>query len=268
MEPAVKYYGVRTIDYIFLSHADKDHISGIQEYLENYKCGFGGANAHGVSVRNIVLPPSAAEEDFETIRSLAAEKGIAVQRLSAGGSVVGGSTGNSWRDMEKVAEEDADNIVAGGASTTGSFHASGNEWEIRCLSPDASALTGDKNEDSMVLMLTYGKFRMLFTGDLEGEAEKRLIERAAVSGVDLDVDVLKTGHHGSAGASSEAFLAQVQPETAVISCGRNNSYGHPSQAALDRLADAGSDVYVTAWNGAVKIVTDGKTYTVEGYNSF
>ena len=111
----------------------------------------------------------------------------------------------------------------------------------------------------MVLMLSCGQFRMLFTGDLEGEAEKRL----ALSGKKLQADILKAGHHGSAGASSREFLEQVSPTLSVISCGKNNSYGHPAKETLQRLEEAGSGIIVTAVCGAVKITTDGKTYTVK-----
>ncbi len=225
MEPAVKYYGIRTIDYIFLSHADRDHINGITEYLESYDCGFGGKNVHGVSVKNIVLPVCHEEDDFAELKNLADRNGIKVWSMEAGNRIAGSS------------------------------------WELCCLAPSSDTLTGDKNEDSMVLMLSCGQFRMLFTGDLEGEAEKRL----ALSGQKLQADILKAGHHGSAGASSREFLEQVSPKLSVISCGKNNSYGHPAKETLQRLEEAGSGIIVTAVCGAVKITTDGKTYTVKTY---
>ena len=225
MEPAVKYYGIRTIDYIFLSHADRDHINGITEYLESYDCGFGGKNVHGVSVKNIVLPVCCEEDDFAELKKLAGKNNITVWSMEAGNRIAGSS------------------------------------WELCCLAPSLDTLTGDKNEDSMVLMLSCGQFRMLFTGDLEGEAEKRL----ALSGQKLQADILKAGHHGSAGASSREFLEQVSPKLSVISCGKNNSYGHPAKETLQRLEEAGSGIIVTAVCGAVKITTDGKTYTVKTY---
>ncbi len=223
VEPAVKYYGIRMIDYIFLSHADQDHINGITEYLEAYSCGFNGKNVHGVSVRNIVLPVCQDEDDFTELKNLADKNKITVWRMEAGDCIVGKS------------------------------------WELCCVAPSSDTLTGDRNEDSMVLMLSCGQFQMLFTGDLEGEAEKRL----ALSGMDLQADVLKAGHHGSAGASSREFLEQVSPKLAVISCGKDNVYGHPAGETLQRLEEAGSDILVTAACGAVRITTDGKAFTVE-----
>ena len=113
----------------------------------------------------------------------------------------------------------------------------------------------------MVLLLQYGKFRMLFTGDLEGTAEQRL----AASEENLSADVLKVGHHGSKNATSGEFLAQVSPRIAVISCGENNSYGHPAPETVERLQNAGSRILQTPQSGAVMIESDGKTYSVETY---
>lgn len=226
IEPAVKYYGVQMLDYLFLSHADTDHVNGITEFLETYEPGFFGRNVHGVSVGHIVLPPCADDDDFAGLRELAAAKGLAVLRMAAGGSVSGGS------------------------------------WKISCLAPDTEGLTGDRNEDSMVLMLACGQFRMLFTGDLEEGAEQRLARTAA----DLRADVLKAGHHGSAGACSQEFLQRVQARLAVISCGKNNRYGHPAAETLKRLAAAGCEYLVTAQCGAVTVTSDGKNFAVKTGN--
>ncbi len=232
---AVKYYGVRTLDYIFLSHADEDHVSGIEEYLQEYEPGFAGENVHGVTLKNLVLPPTADPEDFAELRTLALDKGIQVLRMEAG-DWIGSSPAREATDID---------------------------WSITCLAPDADALTGDRNEDSMVLLLRYGEFRMLFTGDLEGAAEQRL----AASGEELSADVLKVGHHGSKNASSEEFLLRVSPQTAVISCGENNPYGHPAPETVQRLRNSGSRILQTPQSGAVMIESDGETYSVETYHA-
>ncbi|MFR8548559.1 MAG: DNA internalization-related competence protein ComEC/Rec2 [Lachnospiraceae bacterium] len=225
---SVKYYGAATLDYIFLSHADQDHINGAEEFLESYECGPGGKNVHGITVKHLVLPPSADREDFARLKELANEKEIEVLSMEAG---------------DRITAKD------------------GRLWEISCLAPDAEKLCGESNEDSMVLMLTYGRFRMLFTGDLEKEAEKRL----AQSGTKLRADVLKVGHHGSAGASSDEFLEQVQPQVAVISCAKVNRYGHPSRETLKRLEDAGSRILQTPQGGAVMIRSNGRTFLADTF---
>lgn len=225
IEPAVKYYGMRTLDYVFLSHADKDHLSGIEEFLQEYEPGFRGQNVHGITLRYLVLPVTSDSSDFLELKKLAGQKGIKILSIKEGDRI-------------------------------GSM-----DWVIRCAAPDPARLSGDRNEDSMVLMLQYDKFRMLFTGDLEGDAEKKL----AGSGVSLRADVLKVGHHGSAGGSSELFLKQVRPLAAVISCGADNPYGHPSREVLWRLQDSGCRIMQTQNQGAVFVCSDGETFSVKTY---
>lgn len=109
--------------------------------------------------------------------------------------------------------------------------------------------TGDGgNDDSIVL---YGKFfgtRFLFTGDLEEQGEKELLEKFPY----LQVDVLKAGHHGSKGSSSQAFLAQLQPKITLISAGKHNRYKHPHKETLERLKAIKSQIYRTDEQGAIR----------------
>lgn len=106
------------------------------------------------------------------------------------------------------------------------------------------------NNDSIVL---YGKLiglRFLFTGDLEIEGENALLEHYP----NLKVDVLKAGHHGSKGSSSQAFLNQLHPSLVLISAGQNNRYRHPHQEMLDRVSIVGSHVYRTDQEGAIRFI--------------
>ena len=112
---------------------------------------------------------------------------------------------------------------------------------------------GDTNSNSLVLRLEYGSRSFLFTGDMEQDAEKDLLE----SGVTLRSDVLKVGHHGSRTSSSYRFLYEVEPEIAVISCGADNRYGHPHDEAMSRLSDADAEVLRTDVLGDIVIFSDG-----------
>jgi competence protein ComEC len=107
----------------------------------------------------------------------------------------------------------------------------------------------DVNENSVVVMLAYRDFRMLFMGDAGFAAEERLIER----GVDLHADVLKVGHHGSAYSSAPGFVAAVYPRFAVISVGRHNPFGHPAAMTLATLRSVGATSYRTDLCGAVTL---------------
>ncbi|HEY8458849.1 MAG TPA: ComEC/Rec2 family competence protein [Blastocatellia bacterium] len=115
-----------------------------------------------------------------------------------------------------------------------------------------------ENANSVVLRLSYGNFSMLFTGDAEAETEEAMMNSFA----SLRAQVLKVGHHGSRHATSRRFLDAVAPEYAVISCGADNRYGHPTKQTLDRLRKAGVKIYRTDQNGEIAIVSDGNNFEV------
>ncbi len=111
------------------------------------------------------------------------------------------------------------------------------------------------NNNSMIVKITYGENKFLFMGDAERQEERELADGWA----DLSADFLRTGHHGSDTSSHEFFLARVMPQYAVISCGINNRYNHPSPEALDRLNAWCSEIFRTDLEGTVVVVSDGKT---------
>jgi competence protein ComEC len=113
----------------------------------------------------------------------------------------------------------------------------------------------DLNEDSIVLLVEYGRFQALLGGDAGLPVE------AALHGRVGSVEVLKVGHHGSRGATGEAWLQELRPIAAVVSVGENR-YGHPSPEALGRLAAAGVEIWRTDREGTISISTDGDSFTV------
>ena len=115
------------------------------------------------------------------------------------------------------------------------------------------------NNTSIVLRLSYGDFSILFTGDAEFAEEKEILN----AGYPLKSTVLKVGHHGSSSATGYQWLYEINPETAVISCGANNAYGHPTEDTLSKLRDADVNVFRTDLQGDIIISAkkDG-TYTV------
>ncbi|MCM1165839.1 MAG: MBL fold metallo-hydrolase [Lachnospiraceae bacterium] len=117
----------------------------------------------------------------------------------------------------------------------------------------------EENNLSIVVRLIYGETSFLFTGDLERMGELDLIE----AGAELDADVLKAGHHGSAGSSSAEFLSRVTPRIAVFEAGEINYYGHPRSEVFERLAAVGcEEAYSTAANGNIVIISDGSSLRV------
>jgi len=114
------------------------------------------------------------------------------------------------------------------------------------------------NDGSIVLRVEYGGIGVLLAGDIQKDAEGKLL----ASGHVLESAVLKVAHHGSESGTSNELLQLVKPAYAVISVGADNSYGHPSRSVLDRLAAIGAQVYRTDEQGAIAIITDGKTVQV------
>ncbi|MER3456996.1 MAG: DNA internalization-related competence protein ComEC/Rec2 [candidate division GAL15 bacterium] len=133
------------------------------------------------------------------------------------------------------------------------------EVEVRVLWPavlweGASAV----NENSVVVLLRYGRVRFLFPGDVEAGAEGALV----AAGEDLGAEVLKVPHQGSRTSSSEPFLRAVSPQLAVLSVKAANPYGHPHREVVARYARLGIPLYRTDRDGAVTIRTDGRTLWV------
>ncbi len=109
------------------------------------------------------------------------------------------------------------------------------------------------NDNSVAFILQYKHFRMLFTGDAGVAAEQRFLSE----GIDLHVDVIKVGHHGSAYSSGVSFIAAVRPRYAIISVGRHNMFGHPAASTIETLQRFCARVYRTDADGAVTVVTAG-----------
>jgi competence protein ComEC len=126
--------------------------------------------------------------------------------------------------------------------------------EVSVLAP-VSDEADTLNNTSLVLRVEYDGIVCLFTGDMETEEETSLLQ----SGADIKADFLKVGHHGSTTSSGEAFLEAVQPAYAAISCGADNSYGHPAESTLERLAAYTDNVYVTAEDGDIIFLYDKET---------
>ena len=128
------------------------------------------------------------------------------------------------------------------------------------LAPDLSWNTDDSNDLSLVLKLVYGETCFMFTGDASKKVEQILVHTYADT---LDCDVLKVGHHGSNTSTSEAFIGYISPTHAIISAGKDNTFGHPHQEVLDVLAQFSSIIYRTDELGTISFVSDGKEVELE-----
>lgn len=219
--PYLKNQGISYVDAIFISHTDLDHISGVLQLLETISSGL-----TTIRVGTLVLPDWKDPPDTWTELAKAAR--------TAGAKVVTGHRGDVFQ---------------------------GKDVQFRLISPQSRIVAEDINEAGMVMEMTYGNFKALFTGDIGEGTENELLTDGQLE----DVDVLKVAHHGSRFSSSDLFLKAVHAETAVISCSENNTYGHPAPETVDRLNEAGCRVEYTMKSGAVTIQTDGERIKVERY---
>ena len=137
---------------------------------------------------------------------------------------------------------------------------------LELLHPQDLALKNtrsDLNSNSVVIRLTHGDNCMLFTGDAEEPTEDALIQKGLEP-----CSVLKVAHHGSNHSSTDRFLNAVQPEIALISCGKDNRYGHPGEETMEKLHRIGAQIYRTDQLGTIKLISDGKLVKVESEKPF
>lgn len=123
-------------------------------------------------------------------------------------------------------------------------------------------LDSDRNENSIVLRLSFGLVDFLFTGDIEIGGEASMVAAGLID----DIDVLKVSHHGSKYCSTANFLAAARPEIAIYFAGVGNPYGHPAPETIIRLYDIGATIYGTDIHGTIIVMTDGTTYSVHPTN--
>ena len=180
----------------------------------------------GIRVETLLLSEqSAAEEAGLQLIELAAQAGTSVRQIEAG------------------------MVLADGSAS------------ISCIHPGRGSFYADKNAGSLVLRLTYGDFSILLTGDLEETGEREILD----AGEELTCDVLKAGHHGSRFSTTEEWMEKAAPKLTLISCGKNNSYGHPHEETIARIREAGSGVLMTPEQGAVTIYSNGRDFWAEGF---
>lgn len=154
-------------------------------------------------------------------------------------------------------------IIAGSGVASELLEA-GDAFEIAgvrvdVIYPGPAAFGLSENDRSLVLLFTFGQKRILFTGDIEVEAERRML-----SSINLGkIDVVKVPHHGSRTSSTEPLVNTLRPEFAVIPVGRRSQFGHPHPEVVKRWQDSGAVVLTTGESGTITIKTDGATLSLE-----
>ncbi len=149
-------------------------------------------------------------------------------------------------------------------TVTDTTHICFDEINFKIIHPDKYYKSGNINNLSIVVRLDYEDLSVLFTGDLEHEGEDYLIQNYPGF---LDCDVLKVGHHGSKTASSPAFIKAVDPQYAIISTAKKNRFNFPHKITLEKYKFMGSNLMITGYDGACRIVSDGNSAQITTFVS-
>lgn len=221
LAPFLRRKGISTVDILILTHNHADHIGGGKYLTDNFE------------IRQIIYSANGKNENMAAeLLDNARDKNTSLHEARFGDMIDG------CKDLRLYfLFPDLDHT-----------------------SPVNSEMDDNLNNYSVVFLLKYRETEILFTGDIEEEAEKYIAKKY---GTFLGADVLKSAHHGSNTSSTSELLSHTNPESVIISCGKNNKFGHPSGEVLNRLKFIGSDIFRTDKNGGFTLRSDGYNIEIE-----
>ena len=198
--------GIRTIDYLILSHGDFDHIGEAIPLMET------------INVKHLVVPKYSESERLKDVIKLAKQLNVNI-----------------------LTPKTNDTLTCGNQTLT-------------FLQPDEKQ--ANENDQSLVLTVDISDLTVLLTGDISTEVETDILSQYP----GLKLDVYKAAHHGSKTSNSLFFLEQLAPSISVVSSGKNNRYGHPSQEVLSTLSTLNIPVLNTQVDGTIQFeMVNGET---------
>lgn len=284
LKPYLKSRGISSLRGVFVSHPDEDHMNGVLELMEN-------GEEWGITAEQLFLPAireSERRETFEQLLAAAEDAGIPVSYIKCGDEI----RDSQLRLLCLHPEENT--TLADANAYSECFYV-----EVFAKKMKQEAIDDRKANDASGAS-AIGKISILLTGDVEGEGERQLTQKLQAlqesqslqesrslqeswllqesqslqltrrlqeqrGQREFRVDILKVAHHGSGYSTGTEFLATASPATAIISCGRNNSYGHPHVETLQRLEDARVPWYGTMDYGALTVTVDSHGNRLRGY---
>ena len=302
LKPYLKSRGIRSLRGVFVSHPDEDHMNGVIELLENgadwgivVEQLFLPAIAEGKRTESFVTLLAAAEvaevpvsyiKCGDEIRDsqlrllcLHPEENTTLADANAYSECFYVEVFAKKIKQEAIADRKAiADRQAKDASEESAMEGSGENGNF--AGNGSFAGNGERKDFRM----NDGKINILLTGDVEGEGERQLMQELQAlqqpqslqesrrlqeqrGQREFRVDILKVAHHGSGYSTGTEFLATASPAIAIISCGRNNSYGHPHAETLQRLEDARVPWYGTMDYGALTVTVDSHGNRLRGYLS-
>ncbi len=285
--PFLKAKGVRYLEAVFVTHPDEDHCNGIQELLSQGK-------QQGIRIGCLILPDigeSSKGQGYRELEKTASEAGISLQYISRGQYIQGKDAlleclhpVSGFESTDANAYSIVLRFTSGSftALLTGDLEGSGEQALLEELSArreisenqgTGSMAVGpaDNMAGSMTDNMAGGPADNM-TGSLADNMKDSLTGNMAgsltdnMAGGPAGITLLKVAHHGSKNSTSEEFLQMINPAIAVISCGKNNRYGHPHEETLERLSEADISWFCTKDYGAITVSVDAKgRVVVKGY---
>jgi competence protein ComEC len=206
--------GIDKVDYLLATHADADHIDGLNDVAKNF-------NVKGVFIGT--MPEN--DEDFVKLSETLKKNNLPTTQILRGNE----------------------------------FELGGAKIKVVFPERDESKRFKSSNNNSIVLVISFGERKILLTGDIEKEAE------ASILNENLAVDMVKVPHHGSRTSSTAEFIAATKAHYAIISVGRHSQFGHPHLEVIERWKQSGAKILTTGQKGTITFSTDGKDLQLETF---
>ena len=227
ISPYLLSQGCSTLDAVFVSHLDADHINGLKSMIE-------GSGISSPRIKAVIFPASVegiSDDTYQELCQLISSKKINLLYMQKG-------------DSYRI-----------------------GKYAFYCLYPDENCHGEDTNAESMVLWADLGNASVLLTGDLEGKGEADVTDTLKLMSLSdsSKLRILKAAHHGSRNSTTDEFLEAYKPKFALISAGRGNSYGHPHAETLSRLASHKIKYISTQDHGAITVNIKNANARIYGY---
>ena len=246
----LKELEIAVIDYFIITHFDSDHFGEAEEILKEF------------TVKNLIIPDQKKTTKMYNVfmETLKAQPDIFLYVIEDNDDI---DADIEVDDIIDIDDKNDRKLYVGQIDEN--VENDKGDLELEFFGPVNDSYN-NSNDYSIIVMARWGNNKMLFTGDAEVKAEQAIIDEYGLELNDLlDCDIFKAGHHGSSTSSCKDVLDAASPEYIIISCGEDNSYGHPHTEAMQRFTNSVSEenIYRTDLQGDIIFITDGETITVK-----
>ena len=245
----LKELKIAVIDYFIITHFDSDHFGEAEEVLKEF------------TVKNLIIPDQKKTTKMYSVfmETLKAQPEIFVHVIEDNDDL---DTDIEVDDIIDIDDKNDRKLYVGQIDEA--IENDKGDLELEFFGPVNDSYN-NSNDYSIIVMARWGNNKMLFTGDAEVKAEQALTNKYGLE-IDelLDCDIFKAGHHGSSTSSCKDVLDAASPEYVIISCGEDNSYGHPHTEAMERFTSSVGEenIYRTDLQGDIIFILDGTSITV------